>query len=138
MPTFLKSSGLRRGSSMTSLISRSWSLSPPTCCQLMVGLSMMTNLSASNLRSCEIFRMTVRFFCSAKIVSPATSFSHPLITSTRNSLPFGRRMSALSSIISRTSQRINGLRLNFSSSRSRFATLSRKNRFSSSSPPILV
>lgn len=134
MPIFLNSAGFVRGSSMTSLISRSCCCNPPTRCQLTVGFSMITNLSASNLRTWLIFLITVRFFCSARIVSPGWSLSHVLIWSTKNSLPFGRRINTLSSRMSRTSHNIRGVLLNFSSSRSRLATLSRRNLFSSSSP----
>lgn len=138
IPIFLNSSGFINGSSMTSFISRSCACSPPTFCHVSVGLSMITNLSASNLRTWSTFLMIVRFFCSARTESPGDIFPSPPAESTRNSFPFGSLMSTLSSNRSRTSHSISGVRLNFSSSRSRFVTLSRRNLFSSSTPPMLV
>lgn len=80
----------------------------------------------------------IKFFCSASTISPTDNFSQPPIISTKNSLPLGNLSIALPSIKSLTSQEIKGVRLNFSSSRSRFSTLSRKKRFSSSRPLTLV
>ncbi len=139
IPTFSKSFGFLRGSSMTSLISSVSFCSPPMCSQGVFGFSTITKRSTSNDFCVSSFLTMVRFFCSTATPSPMPSLPMLAEVLTRNSLPFGSlMMDWFSGRIDFISQTRRGVFLNLSSSRSRLNTVSLRIRFSSSTPEMFV
>ena len=116
IPIFLKRAGFFNGSSTISCISFISSLSPPISFQDILGFSIITNFSTLNFFECGAFFMIVRFFCSARAVSPGVIFLHSQDILTRNSFPFWSLTIAWSFIISMISHIIRGADLYFSNS----------------------
>ena len=132
MPIFLNNSGFFRGNSTTSCISLTCSFKPPTSSQETFGFSIITNFSMLNFFVIGIFFMIVRFFCSARTISPDLSFPQLSPMLTENWFPFGILIIASFPKMSLTSQTIKGGSLNLSSSSFNLFIVSFRILFSSS------